>query len=176
MPRPYKSSSIGPPKLAEPAGLGAWLEQIPGLVHAVAPRAHLILTVSPVRHLRDGLVENQLSKALLLPAAHRVVSKGLASYFPAYEIVLDELRDYRFFDRDLVHPNEVAVDHVWDRFAETWISSSVRPVMEEVDAIRKGLAHRPLHPESEAHASFRNQLEKRIGQLRGRYPFMKFDG
>ena len=162
-------------ELAEPAELEAWLEQIAGLLHAVAPRAHLLLTVSPVRHLRDGLVESQHSKALLLTAVHGVVSKGLATYFPAYEIVLDELRDYRFYDRDLVHPNQVAIDYVWERFAQAWIAASARPVMEEVDSIRKGLAHKPLHASSEAHAAFREQLEVRIQRLHKQYPFMRFD-
>jgi len=163
-------------ELAGLADLEAWLEKILSLLHAAAPSAQVILTVSPVRHLRDGLVESQHSKALLLTAVHGVVGKGLAAYFPAYEIVLDELRDYRFFDRDLVHPNEVAIDYVWERFAQTWITDAARPVMEEVEGIRKSLAHRPLHAGSEAHAAFREQLEKRMEQLRGQYPFMTFEG
>lgn len=153
----------------------ACLEQILSLLHAAAPSAQAILTVSPVRHLRDGLVESQHSKAMLLTAVHRVVGKGLAAYFPAYEIVLDELRDYRFFDRDLVHPNDVAVDYIWDRFVQTWISPSAYQIMDEVDSIRKSLAHRPLHAGSQAHVSFREKLEKRIGQLQDKYPFIKFD-
>lgn len=163
-------------ELAEPARLEAWLEEAVGLVHVARPQASVILSVSPVRHLRDGLVESQRSKALLLSAVHRLVDKGLADYFPAYEIVLDELRDYRFYDRDLVHPNAVAVDYVWERFAETWVSEAARPVMAEVDGIRKALAHRPLHPGSKAHKAFREQLALRMARLQEEFPFMKFDG
>jgi len=163
-------------ELAEPAHLEAWLEEGIGLVRAARPRARVILSVSPVRHLRDGLVENQHSKALLLAAVHRMVGKGLADYFPAYEIVLDELRDYRFFDRDLVHPNAVAIDYVWERFAETWIAEAAHPVMAEVDGIRKAMAHRPLHSGSQAHADFLKQLGERTAHLQAKYPFMKFGG
>ena len=162
-------------ELAGLAELEAWLEQTLSLLHATAPSAQVILTVSPVRHLRDGLVENQRSKALLLTAVHGAVGKGLAAYFPAYELVLDELRDYRFYDRDLVHPNAVAIDYVWERFVETWIAASARPVMEEVDGIRKGLAHRPLHGDSGAHAQFRKSLQARISYLTSKFPFMRFE-
>lgn len=163
-------------ELSEPAQLEAWLEEGIGLVRAARPQARILLSVSPVRHLRDGLVESQRSKAHLLSAVHSLVDKGLAHYFPAYEIVLDELRDYRFFDRDLVHPNAVAIDYVWERFTETWISASARPVMAEVEGIRKALAHRPLHPGSKAHADFEAQLEQRITRLQDKFPFMKFGG
>lgn len=162
-------------ELAEPAQLDAWLQEMAGLVHAARPSARVILSVSPVRHVRDGLVESQRSKALLLGAVHGLVEQGLAAYFPAYEIVLDELRDYRFFERDLVHPNAVAVDYVWERFAETWIAASARPVMAEVDGIRKALAHRPLHAGSQAHAAFVGQVGHRMAQLCEKYPFMSFD-
>ncbi len=161
-------------ELSEPHQLEAWLEELIGLVRAARPGARVLLSVSPVRHLRDGLVESQYSKALLLTAAHRMVGKGLADYFPAYEIVLDELRDYRFFDRDLVHPNAVAIDYVWERFAETWISEAARPVMTEVDGIRKALAHRPLHADSAAHTAFVEQLGRRVDHLCKQYPFMRF--
>ncbi len=163
-------------ELAEPAQLESWLEALIGLVHNARPEARVIVSVSPVRHLRDGLVESQHSKALLLAAVHRMAGKGLADYFPAYEIVLDELRDYRFFDRDLVHPNAVAIDYVWERFVETWISQAARPVMAEVEGIRKAQAHRPLHAGSQAHAAFLEQLDGRKARLKEKYPFMDFGG
>ena len=116
----------------------------------------VVLTVSPIRHVRDGLHDNQLSKATLLLAAEQVCAAfpGRVFYFPAYELLLDELRDYRFYADDLVHPSPLAVRYVWERFAEWCLSPEARRVMAEVEDVRKALAHRPLHPDSEASTRF----------------------
>ena len=153
-------------------------ESLLGCVHKIKevnPGAQIILTVSPVRHIRDGLIENQRSKAHLLTAVHRLAERGEVQYFPAYEIMMDELRDYRFYQPDLIHPSPTAVDYIWERFRASWIDLRLIPVMDEVDRIRKGLSHRPLHPDSEAHNNFRKKLQLQIKALKGRYPFMDFE-
>ncbi len=111
------------------------------------PKIHLILTVSPVRHTRDGMMENSVSKALLRLAAHEITQEfpGQVTYFPAFEIMMDELRDYRFYEKDLIHPNEIAVDYIWQKFKETYFSSELVAVDLAWERIRSTLVHRP-HP------------------------------
>ncbi|WP_313780615.1 GSCFA domain-containing protein [Allomuricauda sp.] len=166
-------------KLLSVAEIGASLQHIIALVQEVNPKAQLIFTISPVRHLKDGFLENQRSKAHLITAIHTVLSSRAKSrelsYFPAYEIMMDELRDYRFYGTDMVHPNPLAVDYIWEKFKSVWISDSVYPVMDEVEAIQKGLLHRPFNPDSEAHQKFKTSLRTKITYLQERYPFMKFD-
>ena len=136
-------------------------------------RLQVVLTVSPIRHVRDGLHGNQLSKATLLLAAEQVRAAfpDRVFYFPAYELLLDELRDYRFYADDLVHPSDLAVRYVWERFIEWCLSPDARRVMAEVEDIRKALAHRPLHPESEEYKRFLGQIVLKIERLNGKYPY-----
>ena len=136
-------------------------------------RLQVVLTVSPIRHVRDGLHDNQLSKATLLLAAEQVRAAfpDRVFYFPAYELLLDELRDYRFYADDLVHPSDLAVRYVWERFIEWCLSPDARRVMAEVEDIRKALAHRPLHPESEEYKRFLGQIVLKIERLNGKYPY-----
>lgn len=156
----------------------ASLENLIKMLAEVNPEAQPIFTVSPVRHLKDGFMENQQSKATLISALHKVLSPRAQSrgldYFPAYEIMMDELRDYRFYEKDMVHPNALAVDYIWEKFKSVWISSDCYAVMEEVDSIQKGLLHRPFNPDSEAHQKFRTSLQSKITYLQERYPLMKF--
>ena len=136
----------------------------------------VVLTVSPIRHVRDGLHDNQLSKATLLLAAEQVCAAfpGRVFYFPACELLLDELRDYRFYADDLVHPSPLAVRYVWERFAEWCLSPEARRVMAEVEDVRKALAHRPLHPESEQYKRFLGQIVLKMERLNGKYPYFDF--
>lgn len=137
--------------------------------------AQIIFTVSPVRHLKDGFVENQLSKAKLITAVQKIVSSETnCFYFPAYEIMIDELRDYRFYAEDMVHPNQVAVDYIWQKFRETWIDSGAMVVMKDVDTIQKGLLHRPFNEASEAHQKFRRDLQQKIEKLEEKVPQIRF--
>lgn len=161
-------------ELSSPFELQQHLEAIAGSIREVNSEVQLLLTVSPVRHIRDGLIENQRSKAHLLTAAHQIVDLGLAAYYPSYEILLDELRDYRFYERDLIHPGPVAVDYIWEQFQNAWIKDSIYPVMDEVNSIQKSLKHKPLHPDSEAYAGFVANLNRRISNLLQTYPFMDF--
>lgn len=128
------------------------------------PELTIIYTVSPVRHLKDGFSENALSKAHLLTAVHQL-NQNNSYYFPSYEIVMDDLRDYRFYKRDLLHPNELAIDYIWSVFSQYWLVSSVKTIQKEVDSIRKGMAHRPLNEHTEAHQKFKKQLREKIKSL-----------
>ena len=139
-------------------------------------RLQVVLTVSPIRHVRDGLHENQLSKATLLLAAEQVAEAfpGRVFYFPAYELLMDELRDYRFYADDLVHPSEMAVQYVWERFVEWCLSPDAGKMMQECEQIRKDLSHKPLRPESEEYKRFLGQIVLKIERLNGKYPYLDF--
>ena len=140
------------------------------------PDKQFIFTVSPLRHLKDGLHENQLSKAALLLVVDKVCKQfGNAHYFPAYEILLDELRDYRFYKEDMVHPTEQAVRYIWERFVDFAIDPKEKPAMQAAAELRQMLQHRPLFPESEAFRKFETLREKRISDLKRNYPDICFE-
>lgn len=139
------------------------------------PDLRVILSVSPVRHLRDGLVENQRSKATLALALEEICRRlDYAHYFPAYELLLDDLRDYRFYDRDLSHPNDLAVDYIWDHFRQTYFDETTDRIFQQVQKIVAGSEHRPLHPGSPGRRQFVAQQLDRIQNLRQTYPFLDF--
>lgn len=145
------------------------------LIQKFNPTCQVVFTVSPVRHIKDGFVENQRSKANLISAMHTSISQHpTSSYFPSYEIVMDELRDYRFYAQDLLHPNAVAIDYIWERFCESNITDAAQQVMQEVESIQKGMAHRPFHPDSISHSKFLQKLKEKSAQLEAQYPYMKF--
>ena len=135
------------------------------------PEKQFIFTVSPLRHMKDGLHENQLSKAALLLAVNEVCkSFGNAHYFPAYEILLDELRDYRFYKEDMVHPTEQAVRYIWERFVDFAIDPKEKPAMKAAAELKQMLQHRPVFPESEAFKKFELLKEKKISELKRDFP------
>ncbi|WP_461532081.1 GSCFA domain-containing protein [Sinomicrobium sp.] len=140
---------------------------------AINPDVHFVFTISPVRHLKDGFVENQRSKAHLIAALHQVIPQE--NYFTAYEIVMDELRDYRFYAEDMMHPNATAINYIWEKFAAAHIAPQAIPVMKEVDVIRKGLSHRPFSPDSAEYRDFKSKLNKRIHRLKSEWRYMKFE-
>ena len=145
------------------------------LIQKINPTCQLLFTVSPVRHIKDGFVENQRSKANLISAMHSFIcQQTTSSYFPSYEIVMDELRDYRFYAQDLLHPNAVAIDYIWERFCESNITDAAQQVMQEVESIQKGMAHRPFHPDSTSHSKFLQKLKEKSAHLEAQFPFMKF--
>src|SRR5690606_19125505 len=133
-------------------------------------------TISPVRHIKDGFVENQRSKAHLIAALHEYLEKNkpLNYYFPSYEILMDELRDYRFFGKDLIHPDDLAVNYIWQKFVENCIYSNEIPTMNKVAEVQKGLAHRPYNPYTQAHQQFLDKLALKLDDLLDEYPFMNF--
>ena len=151
------------------------LQNLVSKVGKVNPNLQIVFTISPVRHLKDGFVENQRSKANLISAVHQMTKESTVSYFPAYEIMMDELRDYRFYGKDMVHPNDLAVEYIWEKFRTVWISEDCASTMQDVEAVQKGLQHRPFNPETDAHQNFLKSLEAKITYLKKRYPFMKFE-
>ncbi len=155
------------------------LENTIGLIKSTNPDAQIIFTVSPVRHLKDGFVENQQSKAHLITAILHVLEKNVTlsaveGYFPSYEIMMDELRDYRFYKSDMVHPNELAVDYIWEKFKDVWISREAFATMDKVEEIQRGLKHRPFNPDSKEHQKFLNSLQGKIAYVQKEYSFIEF--
>ncbi|WP_294549736.1 GSCFA domain-containing protein, partial [uncultured Bacteroides sp.] len=140
------------------------------------PNLKILFTVSPIRHIRNGMHANQLSKSTLLLAIDRLqqLFPQHAFYFPSYEIVLDELRDYRFYADDMLHPSPLAVRYLWERFSETFFSADTKQIMTEVESIRRDLDHKPFHPESEAYQRFLGQIVLKIERLIGKYPYLDF--
>ena len=150
------------------------LEAIVHQIQTINTKTQIVFTVSPVRHLKDGFVENQLSKAHLISAVHQILKNGKALYFPSYELMMDELRDYRFYGNDLVHPNDLAITYIWEKFVSVWIAQEAWPTMEKVAAVQSGLNHRPFNPESLKHQEFLKALDQKITYLQKKYPYMKF--
>lgn len=136
------------------------------------PDLNVVFTVSPVRYIRDGLMENNLSKAILLQCVHELVAEhNNCSYFPAYEIVIDELRDYRFFEADMVHPNELATAYVWERLVESAFQAEGKTYISKLDEILKGSKHRSFHPDSEEHLRFKRSLLQKCEAFEEQFPF-----
>lgn len=131
----------------------------------------VIFTVSPIRHLKDGLAENSLSKATLLVAVHELVRRYPdAVYFPAYEILMDDLRDYRFYATDMVHPSESAVEYVWQRFREVAFSPETSCLMDRIGEIVRAASHRPLYPATESSRRFRRNYYEQARLLMQEHP------
>src|SRR3970040_2253332 len=145
-------------------------------IHSVNPNCSVVFTVSPVRHIKDGFVENQWSKSNLIAALHQIINCQLSiiNYFTSYEIMMDELRDYRFYAEDMLHPNQVAIDYIWERFKETNIAETAYETMDAVATIQKSLQHRPFNPDSESHQKFEANLQDKISKMVSQYSFMKF--
>jgi hypothetical protein len=154
------------------------IKRIVTLVQSVNSSTQFIFTVSPVRHLKDGFVENQRSKAHLIAAIHQTIATEnllpRISYFESYELMMDELRDYRFYAKDMIHPNEVAIDYIWGRFVEVWISQSAHITMEKVQKIQTGLLHRPFNEKSEQHQKFLLKLNELKSEVQKEYPHFVF--
>ena len=142
-------------------------------LHEVNPFAHILLTISPVRHIRDGVVDNNRSKARLIEAAHALCSRlEQVHYFPAYELVIDILRDYRFYDIDFVHPNFPATQYVWEHFVRSCISPSAQEIMPQVLEIITARSHRSRFPETNAHKKFKESYAEKTKALMNKYPVL----
>ena len=152
------------------------LEEIVTLVKSVNPTINMIFTVSPVRHLKDGFVENTLSKSHLIAGIHQLLNSSHEQlhYFPSYEIMMDELRDYRFYEEDMIHPNTTAIRYIWERFLATWIDESTTETMQEIDSIQKGMTHRPFNIDSLQHQKFLKNLSEKSAKIERTYSFIKF--
>lgn len=154
------------------------LQRMVHKIETINQGTSIVFTISPVRHLKDGFIENQRSKSHLITALQGILcnspldTRGL--YFPSYEIMMDELRDYRFYGTDMLHPNDLAIAYIWEKFKKVWISETCYSTMDQVEAIQKGLLHRPFNQDSEKHKEFLMTLDKKIAYLQKEYPFMKF--
>lgn len=142
------------------------------LLRQANPKVNIIITVSPIRYAKYGYHGSQLSKAVLLLAADKVIKEeGERSYyFPAYEIVNDELRDYRFYKADMLHPNEQAVEYIWEQLVATCFSAEAQRFLEEWRPIKEALAHRPFHPEAAAYQDFIKKTKEKAKMLELKYP------
>lgn len=142
------------------------------LLRQANPKVNIIITVSPIRYAKYGYHGSQLSKAVLLLAADKVIKEEGESvyYFPAYEIVNDELRDYRFYKADMLHPNEQAVEYIWEQLVATCFSAEAKQFLEEWRPIKEALAHRPFHPEAAAYQDFIKKTKEKAKMLVLKYP------
>jgi len=134
----------------------------------VNPGIRIILTVSPVRHVRDTLELNSVSKAVLRTACHAIVeTHHNIAYFPAYEIMMDDLRDYRFYKSDMIHPSEVAEDYIWEKFQGQYFTRGLKDFAHRWEDIRRAMAHKPFHPDSKAHELFLQDLITKLENMKG---------
>jgi hypothetical protein len=153
----------------------ASLKRIVSEIQIVNSNCKFIFTISPVRHSKDGFVENNVSKSHLIIALYQFLSNTTSSiYFPSYEIMMDELRDYRFYAEDMLHPNQTAIDYIWMKFSENYINENEFETMQHVSEIQKALNHRPFNPNSESYLKFQDNLKQKINAIGTKYPEMKF--
>lgn len=151
------------------SALAATIEKL----RSVNQGVQVIFTISPVRHIRDGVVENNRSKARLVEAVHSLCAAYQhVYYFPAYELLIDILRDYRYYDIDFVHPNFLATGYVWDRFAEACIGDDARQVMAQVAEVQTAFRHRPRFPQTEAHGRFLSNYLQKCQKLMQLHPYL----
>ncbi|WP_425639583.1 GSCFA domain-containing protein [Algoriphagus yeomjeoni] len=143
-----------------------------GNFSSVYPNLKIILTVSPVRHIKDGIPENQLSKSLLRVLCNELEKRHHnITYFPAYEILIDELRDYRFYNADLIHPSEEAENYIWEKWSKAYFSQETQAKNQELQKIKLELAHRALNPKSDAHQKFLQNLLQKLERLNEEFDF-----
>ena len=151
------------------------LSSIISLVRKVNPNINFIFTISPVRHLRDGFIENQQSKSHLISALHQIIkNQKNIFYFPSYEIMMDELRDYRFYKEDMIHPNQIAINYIWEKFYENWLSDEAIDLKKQVIKIQRGLEHKPFNTDSNEYREFLSSLQKKIKALKKKYSHITF--
>ena len=137
------------------------------------PTLKVMFSVSPIRHAKDGMHGNQLSKSTLLLAVDELCRTfDNCFYFPSYEILMDELRDYRFYSDDMLHPSSLAVEYIWECFCRTYFKENTIAIMKECNEIQKALRHKPFHPESEAYRKFLSQIMLRIERLKEKFPYI----
>ena len=146
------------------------------LIQKINPNCNFIFTISPVRHIKDGFVENQRSKAHLITAIQNSqLATRNSQYFPSYEIMMDELRDYRFYADDMLHPSQTAIDYIWIKFFENYVAESEFSTMNQVCEIQRALKHRPFNPDSESHLKFLSNLNLKISKIQEVLPLVKFN-
>jgi GSCFA family len=152
------------------------MEEMIRQIRQLNPNVHIIFTVSPVRHIKDGIIENTKSKARLLCMIDEIIQhdEGV-SYFPAYDIMMDDLRDYRFYEADMIHPNDIAIDYIWEKFSGHYFTNETISLNKQIHKIHLASQHRPFNPESEQHQSFVRHTLAEIDTLRKQYEGLNFD-
>ncbi len=150
------------------------LEKSIAKIKSVNPNSILLFTVSPIRHLKDGFSENNLSKAHLISAIHNVIDNKQTYYFPSYEIMMDDLRDYRFYKSDMLHPNDIAMEYIWEIFKHIWIDPDSYHLMQEIDTIQKSLQHKPFNKSSKKYKEFLQKTDDKIKVIQNKYQHIKF--
>ena len=145
------------------------------LIRAINPQIKIIYTVSPVRHLKDTAHGNQISKAILLLAIEELCKQNIGFYFPAYEILLDELRDYRFYDTDMTHPSSVAIDYIFEKFEEAFFTEETKKINNQITNILKAAQHNFFNPETPQSIEHKRKTIEKIEELEQKYPFLNFD-
>ncbi len=140
------------------------------------PKIKIIFTVSPVRHWKDGAVENQLSKSILFVAINDIIKKiDNCFYFPAYELMMDDLRDYRFYAEDMIHPNATAIDYIREKFIQSFIKTDSLKIMNEVIGLIQAFKHRPFNNSSVNHKKFKENYLKQTKELKKQFPFLDLE-
>ena len=149
-------------QLLSPQRIKTDLQKVIARLQSLNKDVKIIFTVSPVRHLREGFIENNRSKAILLSIVHELVEEAQSvSYFPAYELVIDDLRDYRFYAEDMVHPNYTATNYVWQKLQDVYFDAATRKLLKQIEELNLAVAHKPFNPNSAAHKKFKQvQLAK----------------
>ena len=151
-------------------------EPILNTLKAINPTLKVILTVSPVRHIRDGLIENQRSKSTLLLSVEELVRRfDFVEYFPSYELLMDDLRDYRFYKADMIHPSTIAVDYVWQHFADAYFSENTKQLIRAIHKIIQAKQHRPFDETSDSYQQFLEIQLSKISHLTAAHPFLNFE-
>lgn len=145
--------------------IAASLKDIIQKIKSFNKKVEIIFTVSPIRHLKDGIIENSRSKSNLISVIHHSLTKN-CHYFPSYEIMNDDLRDYRFYEGDMIHPNQTAIDYIWDFFKEEWLSDKIENILKDVDTVQRGKKHRAFDPNSSNHISFLKKLKEKEANLK----------
>lgn len=144
-------------------------------IQTINQQIKFIFTVSPIRHWKDGAHGNQLSKSTLLLSIDKICEMySDCSYFPSYEILMDELRDYRFYADDMLHPSESAINYIWERFSDCYFSEETKKINKEVEEINLAINHRPFNPDSLNYQRFKENTQKKIKDIENKYPFIKF--
>lgn len=144
---------------------------------SIHPDIQLLFTVSPIRHWKEGAHENQISKSILhlaIDSLQQLFPENV-HYFPAYEVMMDELRDYRFYDEDMMHPSSFAIDYIWQLFGNSFFSSETKQINEEWEQVRKAMDHRPLYPGTETHSAFVEDTLRKLESFSKKYPDISCD-
>lgn len=157
-------------RLMNPEEIKKILRKMTEEIAVVNPCTKILYTISPVRHLREGFIENNRSKAALIQAVHELTDNKKTFYFPAYELVIDDLRDYRFFAEDMVHPNYAATNYVWEKFVSIATTEKAQTIMRKVNEINAAIAHKPFNETSSAHQKFKASYLQKVKDLKEEYP------